>query len=163
MAMWKVNSYKEHEKRHWYHPPSSLNFTTSCHIKTYPLNSLIFFSFFIFSYSRPFSSSKGPNYSSAEVERDFTPLELFFPMRMLFFFRFMRRRFSWKKDKSQLVSLVMATPAWGRELGFSPWAGSLSPTHACLQSCEVLRNDVQQGDACSGECWDDESGFVRQV
>lgn len=38
----------------------------------------------------------------------------------------MRRRFLWKKDKSQLVSLVMATPAWGRELGFSPWARSVS-------------------------------------
>lgn len=104
---------------------------------------------FFFSNPRLFCSSKGPIYSSAEVERDFPPSELFllmFECVMIFFFYFpffLRRRFSWKKDKSHLVSLIMATPAWGSGTGISPRAGSRSPTHTS-QSWEVSRDDAEE-------------------
>lgn len=44
-----------------------------------------------------------------------------------------------------------------------PRARSRSPRRADVQSCEVVRNDVQQGESCSAEGYDDECGFVRGV
>lgn len=41
--------------------------------------------------------------------------------------------FSWKKDKSQLISSIMVTPTWGRDLGFFPRTGSCSSMHVEVQ------------------------------
>lgn len=87
---------------------------------------LWFFFFFILLNSRLFCSCKGPIYSSAQVEREFPPSEPFFASVTVFFF------LSWKKDKSQLVSLIMATPqswvsftnTWGLKKCCG-WSGSV--------------------------------------
>lgn len=107
-------------------------------MRTFPFAFLIFF-FSIFSNSRPFCSSKGPIYSSAEVERDFLPL------RALFSFQWESGVFfeegGFHERKTNLSSSAwLWRLALGWDLGFLQEPDSRST----MQSCEVVRNDVQR-------------------
>lgn len=94
----------------------------------------LWFSFFIFSNSRPFCSSESPIYFSAEVKRRTQtphPQSSISQRQSVFFWG--GGGFSLKKDKSQLISSIMVTPTWGRDLGFFPRTGSCSSMHVEVQ------------------------------